>query len=44
MILIIIVVSGIFITTALINGTLWYDIAISYSISSITTLLSKIEF
>lgn len=35
--LIIIVIIGIFITTALINGTVWLDLAISYSISSIIT-------
>ncbi|WP_207759863.1 hypothetical protein [Flavobacterium hibernum] len=32
----IIVVIGIFITTGLINGTVWFVLAISYSISSIT--------
>lgn len=37
MILMIIVVTGIFITTALINGTWWFDITISYSIASIIT-------
>lgn len=36
-ILIIIVVTGIFITTALIDGTWWFDIAISYSIACIIT-------
>ncbi|MBF4517729.1 hypothetical protein IRZ71_15295 [Flavobacterium sp. ANB] len=35
--LIIIVMIGVFITTALINGTVWLDLAISYSISSIIT-------
>ncbi|WP_291150483.1 hypothetical protein [Flavobacterium sp. UBA7680] len=35
--LIIIVIIGIFITTSLINGTVWLDLAISYSISSIIT-------
>ncbi|KIO54094.1 hypothetical protein IW18_03610 [Flavobacterium hibernum] len=35
-ILMIIVVIGIFITTGLINGTVWFVLAISYSISSIT--------
>lgn len=39
MILIITVVTGIFITAALINGTWWFDIAISYSIASIITWL-----
>lgn len=34
-ILIIFVISGVFITTALINGTVWFDLAISYSLSSI---------
>lgn len=34
-ILIIIVIIGVFITTALINGTVWFDLALSYSISSI---------
>jgi Sec-independent protein secretion pathway component TatC len=34
-ILIITVVIGIFITTALINGTVWLDLALFYSISSI---------
>jgi hypothetical protein len=38
-ILIIIVVTGIFITTALIDGTWWFDIAISYSIACIITWL-----
>lgn len=45
MILIIIVVCGIFITTAIIKGTLWFDIAISYSISSIIIgLFFKLNF
>jgi len=35
MILITIVIIGIFITTALINGIVWIDLAISYTISSI---------
>ena len=34
-ILIIFVISGVFITTALINGTVWFDLAISYSLSTI---------
>ncbi|MFH7004420.1 hypothetical protein [Flavobacterium bizetiae] len=34
-ILIIFVMSGVFITTAFINGTVWFDLAISYSLSTI---------
>jgi hypothetical protein len=34
-VLVIIVIIGVFITTALINGIIWFDLAISYSISSI---------
>lgn len=34
-ILIIIVVIGVFITTALINGIVWFELALSYSISSV---------
>lgn len=34
-ILVTIVIIGVFITTALINGIVWFDLAISYSISSI---------
>jgi hypothetical protein len=35
LILVTIVIIGVFITTALINGIVWLDIAISYSIASI---------
>jgi biotin transporter BioY len=38
-ILIIFVISGVFITTALINGTVWFDLAISYSLSTIIATL-----
>ena len=38
-ILIIFVISGVFITTALINGTVWLDLAISYSLSTIIATL-----
>lgn len=40
MTLIVIVTIGVFITTALINGTVWFDFALSYSISSIIVGLS----
>lgn len=44
-ILISIAVSGIFITSYLIKGYMWLDIALSYSISSITTgLFFKLNF
>lgn len=44
-ILILIAVSGIFITAALMKGYMWFDIAISYSISSIITgLFFRLNF
>ena len=44
-ILIFIAVSGIFITSSLMKGFMWFDIALSYSISSILTgLFFKLNF
>lgn len=43
-ILMIIVVIGIFITTGLINGTVWFDLAISYSISSIAAAIFFMQY
>lgn len=43
-ILMIIVVIGIFITTGLINGTVWFDLALSYSIAAIATGIFFIQY
>jgi len=44
-ILILIAVTGIFITSSLMRGFMWFDIALSYSISSILTgLFFKLNF